>query len=215
GGAQDGAGHVEAVVPAAVQREVRVVVADLRVARDGVRWDVRRVGDDDVDGAVELGQRRRGVVLDERDVRGDVGGVAAGDGEGRLAQLHGPDLGGRHLGGDGEGDRPRAGAQVDDARCGEPAGGGDRLLGDELGLRAHDERAGGGDQPEVTEEHLAGEVLERLAPAAALDERGVRGELVDRKSTRLNSSHVKISYAVFCLKKKNYTFTTLMLQLFK
>src|SRR5690606_39324620 len=31
------------------------------------------------------------------------------------------------------------------------------------------------------------------------DERRV----VDRKSTRLNSSHVKISYAVFCLKKKN------------
>src|SRR5690606_40390791 len=29
------------------------------------------------------------------------------------------------------------------------------------------------------------------------------GFLVDRKSTRLNSSHVKISYAVFCLKKKN------------
>src|SRR5690606_41993090 len=27
---------------------------------------------------------------------------------------------------------------------------------------------------------------------------------LDRKSTRLNSSHVKISYAVFCLKKKNY-----------
>src|SRR5690606_41683011 len=27
--------------------------------------------------------------------------------------------------------------------------------------------------------------------------------LEDRKSTRLNSSHVKISYAVFCLKKKN------------
>src|SRR5690606_42114245 len=27
----------------------------------------------------------------------------------------------------------------------------------------------------------------------------------DRKSTRLNSSHVKISYAVFCLKKKNKT----------
>src|SRR5690606_40971245 len=26
----------------------------------------------------------------------------------------------------------------------------------------------------------------------------------DRKSTRLNSSHVKISYAVFCLKKKKY-----------
>src|SRR5690606_41307032 len=27
----------------------------------------------------------------------------------------------------------------------------------------------------------------------------------DRKSTRLNSSHVKISYAVFCLKKKKNT----------
>src|SRR5690554_7626586 len=27
----------------------------------------------------------------------------------------------------------------------------------------------------------------------------------DRKSTRLNSSHVRISYAVFCLKKKIYT----------
>src|SRR5699024_11248082 len=29
--------------------------------------------------------------------------------------------------------------------------------------------------------------------------------LTDRKSTRLNSSHVSISYAVFCLKKKNIT----------
>src|SRR5688572_31613986 len=28
---------------------------------------------------------------------------------------------------------------------------------------------------------------------------------VDRKSTRLNSSHSQISYAVFCLKKKNKT----------
>src|SRR3989442_9641988 len=30
----------------------------------------------------------------------------------------------------------------------------------------------------------------------------------DRKSTRLNSSHVRISYAVFCLKKKNSTITS-------
>src|SRR5207253_4252973 len=29
----------------------------------------------------------------------------------------------------------------------------------------------------------------------------------DRKSTRLNSSHVAISYAVFCLKKKNHNHT--------
>src|SRR5438874_7060772 len=31
---------------------------------------------------------------------------------------------------------------------------------------------------------------------------------VDRKSTRLNSSHVEISYAVFCLKKKKQSPTT-------
>src|SRR5690625_5649213 len=30
-------------------------------------------------------------------------------------------------------------------------------------------------------------------------------ERIDRKSTRLNSSHVAISYAVFCLKKKTIT----------
>src|SRR5438067_3396403 len=32
--------------------------------------------------------------------------------------------------------------------------------------------------------------------------RGEGGPRLDRKSTRLNSSHVSISYAVFCLKKK-------------
>src|SRR5690606_39320368 len=31
------------------------------------------------------------------------------------------------------------------------------------------------------------------------------GVYLDRKSTRLNSSHVKISYAVFCLKKKKHS----------
>src|SRR3712207_7880120 len=31
---------------------------------------------------------------------------------------------------------------------------------------------------------------------------------LDRKSTRLNSSHANISYAVFCLKKKNQRITT-------
>src|SRR5688572_31213401 len=34
------------------------------------------------------------------------------------------------------------------------------------------------------------------------------GRFVDRKSTRLNSSHSQISYAVFCLKKKKRTRTT-------
>src|SRR5256885_5529297 len=35
-----------------------------------------------------------------------------------------------------------------------------------------------------------------------------RNCLVDRKSTRLNSSHLVISYAVFCLKKKKNTLST-------
>src|SRR5690349_23359302 len=44
-------------------------------------------------------------------------------------------------------------------------------------------------------------------PAIALREQGNRTQVRcprdrDRKSTRLNSSHVEISYAVFCLKKK-------------
>src|SRR3712207_9331814 len=34
------------------------------------------------------------------------------------------------------------------------------------------------------------------------------GGSIDRKSTRLNSSHANISYAVFCLKKKTNTQTT-------
>src|SRR3989442_9215021 len=34
---------------------------------------------------------------------------------------------------------------------------------------------------------------------------GLHDFLADRKSTRLNSSHVRISYAVFCLKKKKHT----------
>src|SRR5690606_39753806 len=38
------------------------------------------------------------------------------------------------------------------------------------------------------------------APSGRSDERGDARD-VDRKSTRLNSSHVKISYAVFCLRK--------------
>src|SRR5690625_3718736 len=45
-------------------------------------------------------------------------------------------------------------------------------------------------------------------PISYFDKRQ-HGELMsrDRKSTRLNSSHVAISYAVFCLKKKNHRIT--------
>src|SRR5256885_7215306 len=40
-------------------------------------------------------------------------------------------------------------------------------------------------------------IFERSQPGRA-------GFMLDRKSTRLNSSHLVISYAVFCLKKKKY-----------
>src|SRR5256884_1779996 len=45
--------------------------------------------------------------------------------------------------------------------------------------------------------------LERQNAVDGVDERDRAPDLVDRKSTRLNSSHGYISYAVFCLKKKN------------
>src|SRR5438132_4593679 len=48
---------------------------------------------------------------------------------------------------------------------------------------------------------------DRRAEEAARGRRGRRGQaagsFLDRKSTRLNSSHTVTSYAVFCLKKKN------------
>src|SRR5690606_41758010 len=57
-------------------------------------------------------------------------------------------------------------------------------------------------QPRDARGDLAG--AGRGAVVGDLHDDGVaaQGVLEDRKSTRLNSSHVKISYAVFCLKKK-------------
>src|SRR2546430_10715718 len=56
----------------------------------------------------------------------------------------------------------------------------------------------------------AQEVAPRVADGVGLQvdpaervERFRREQVADRKSTRLNSSHSQISYAVFCLKKKN------------
>src|SRR5690606_41648373 len=53
---------------------------------------------------------------------------------------------------------------------------------------------------------LRGHLFDQVIPfwtTHSIDERGgLLTCLTDRKSTRLNSSHVKISYAVFCLKKK-------------
>src|SRR3712207_8282347 len=65
------------------------------------------------------------------------------------------------------------------------------------------------DEPVGAERQVAA-TTERLALSGRVDRIDQRGdELVvvdyktgDRKSTRLNSSHANISYAVFCLKKK-------------
>src|SRR5258705_2402825 len=51
--------------------------------------------------------------------------------------------------------------------------------------------------PDRLERHLLEAPVRRLPYRAPAGERGT-----DRKSTRLNSSHLGISYAVFCLKKK-------------
>src|SRR5258707_3728815 len=52
---------------------------------------------------------------------------------------------------------------------------------------------------------MLGRHVERVHPLR-LGQRMI--EVVDRKSTRLNSSHANISYAVFCLKKKKIGSTT-------
>src|SRR2546430_7653978 len=51
---------------------------------------------------------------------------------------------------------------------------------------------------------LDGLIYRKLHGASVREEIGIRKLVVsrDRKSTRLNSSHSQISYAVFCLKKK-------------
>src|SRR5690242_21033170 len=73
---------------------------------------------------------------------------------------------------------------------GDPLGGGlDLLLGEE--------QADGLRWPGLAE------VSGRVTPAALRRDLPQYGSLsIDRKSTRLNSSHMSISYAVFCLKKK-------------
>src|SRR3712207_8568697 len=68
---------------------------------------------------------------------------------------------------------------------------------------------------QVVVDHLSGTACLEQIPALEqaqvvahrrLREPQHRAQRADRKSTRLNSSHANISYAVFCLKKKrNYT----------
>src|SRR3712207_8604168 len=81
----------------------------------------------------------------------------------------------------------------DDAAVGDPRGDHGHLQGCRLHVELPDRR------------------LRRLRPVGVVGEHA-RGSVVreDRKSTRLNSSHANISYAVFCLKKKNHTLAYLV-----
>src|SRR2546422_6672843 len=79
-----------------------------------------------------------------------------------------------------------------------------RRFGGRVGGLARRDRFGGHQAARATGFQKMGEREEQLGGRR----RGWRGRLEpavggDRKSTRLNSSHGYISYAVFCLKKKN------------
>src|SRR5687768_18344248 len=74
------------------------------------------------------------------------------------------------------------------------------IFGDDADGRAGPtgEALPGHGHPGGTDDHHDG-------PADDLEHRRPRDAARDRKSTRLNSSHGYISYAVFCLKKKRHT----------
>src|SRR5689334_23740517 len=66
-----------------------------------------------------------------------------------------------------------------------------------VGIELEDLREGG--IPAALRNDVPGEHGARIGRARSVEVLALR----DRKSTRLNSSHSSISYAVFCLKKKN------------
>src|SRR2546426_2697297 len=109
-----------------------------------------------------------------------VGGLEPGDLDAAVLDLVAAIDGGQHRG--DALDRPGVGqrAGVDRAEPDRPAELGHGVLG--VGVPAADEQI----------------AVDRLVELGQL----VSGDVVDRKSTRLNSSHLVISYAVFCLKKK-------------
>src|SRR5690348_17711527 len=63
-------------------------------------------------------------------------------------------------------------------------------------------------QPHLAVQHPGVGILQVRPPVADRLDLGPLQHQTDRKSTRLNSSHPSISYAVFCLKKKNPQRTT-------
>src|SRR3712207_6963022 len=80
-------------------------------------------------------------------------------------------------------------------------------LADDVGERLGDLL---GAEHEPDDRHQRDERGEHREDAVVGQRRGpVREVVLDRKSTRLNSSHANISYAVFCLKKKKQNDTHL------
>src|SRR5256886_3040995 len=90
---------------------------------------------------------------------------------------------------------------------------GGALLGDRLRMQSHATDPGVFIRSMATRGHLGGMALAAPEAVRILDASGKdvivvetvgvgQAEVEDRKSTRLNSSHSQISYAVFCLKKK-------------
>src|SRR5688572_31787228 len=68
--------------------------------------------------------------------------------------------------------------------------------------RARVERGRTARRPDAAERHRVGARRSRALAGGRRRGACCAGPLRDRKSTRLNSSHSQISYAVFCLKKK-------------
>src|SRR5258707_4516628 len=60
-------------------------------------------------------------------------------------------------------------------------------------------------QPPYPSPKLHGAIMRHLFPTALRSRKEVAHK--DRKSTRLNSSHANISYAVFCLKKESASYS--------
>src|SRR5260221_5144971 len=60
---------------------------------------------------------------------------------------------------------------------------------------------------QVVDDFLAPAGIAATGAAQCFSQRAGDDKSIDRKSTRLNSSHTVISYAVFCLKKKTRTAT--------
>src|SRR3712207_7261066 len=83
-------------------------------------------------------------------------------------------------------------------------------------FRSHDRHGQEGreDRERLAQRHDDGAVVgcrqagDALAAAFGVIARAANGIERDRKSTRLNSSHANISYAVFCLKKKIQQYTS-------